>query len=167
MLAGARVASRLLVGQISAAAQASEHGHSAYATWPTTGTRCATTISPGYVEMSGMGHAAMADDPFLFFVRWAPMLFVVAGVLVVMWLSRQRMPYELQPDVLAALSDTEALPVTTIRMRPPLDCQDVDPKLLQSVLDALCSDGRAVRWYTNGFEHREPLYRRVSLPPAA
>ncbi len=46
------------------------------------------------------------DDLFLAALRYAPLLFGVAGVLVVVWLLRERLPYELQPDVLAAVSET-------------------------------------------------------------
>src|SRR5919201_2619977 len=93
--------------------------------------------------MCGMGH----DDPFLVALRFAPLLFVLAGVLVVVWLSRERLPYEREPDVLAALSETEALSPDSIRQRPPLAHQDVDVRLLLQVLDRLCCDGLAVRWY--------------------
>src|ERR1700730_8078903 len=93
--------------------------------------------------MSGMA----GDDPVLATLRYAPFLFVIIGVGLVMWLSRQRLPHELQPDVLAALSDTEALPTWTIRQRPPLMYQEVDLKTLVVVLDRLCSDGLVVRWY--------------------
>src|SRR5258708_5253451 len=87
------------------------------------------------------------DDPVLTALRYAPFLFVFVGVGLVMWLSRQRLPYELQPDVLAALSDTEALPTSTIRQRPPLAHQEIDSKTLVEVLERLCNDGLVVRWY--------------------
>jgi len=64
------------------------------------------------------------DDPVLAMLRYAPFLFVIAGVGLVIWLSRQRLPFELQPDILAALSHTEALPASTIRQRPPLAYQE-------------------------------------------
>src|SRR5438876_9757188 len=93
--------------------------------------------------MAGMG----TDDPVLAVLRYAPILFVVFGVGFVVWLSRQRLPFELQPDILAALSDTEALPTSTIRQRPPLVYQNVDLKTLAEVLERLCNDGLVVRWY--------------------
>jgi hypothetical protein len=91
--------------------------------------------------VGGMSHVG-GDDAFLTVVRYVPMLFVFAGVGVVLWLSRQRLPYELRPDVLAALSDTEALPPMLIRDRAPLAQQDVDLKLL--VCSKTCA--RMVRW---------------------
>src|SRR5437879_4862207 len=93
--------------------------------------------------MAGMG----MDDPILAVLRYAPIVFVVLGVGFVVWLARQRLPFELQPDILAALSDTEALPAWTIRQRPPLAYQDVDLKTLASVLERMCHDGLVVRWY--------------------
>jgi hypothetical protein len=113
------------------------------------------------------------DDPVLAVLRYAPFLFVIVGVGLVIWLSRQRLPYELQPDVLAALSDTEALPTSTIRQRPPLAYQNVDLKTLGLVLDRLCNDGLVVRWYEvvevtgsslikSSTGERQAVYRRVS-----
>jgi len=109
--------------------------------------------------MAGMG----TDDPLLGILRYAPILFVVLGVGFVWWLARQRLPFELQPDILAALSDTEALPTATIRQRPPLAYQDVDVKTLVSVLERMCNDGLVVRWYevVDGRD-RQAVYRRVS-----
>jgi hypothetical protein len=110
--------------------------------------------------MGGMG----SDDPFLSVVRWAPIFFVVVGALVVIWYSRQRLPDDLQPDVLAALSDTEALSASSIRRRPPLEHQDVDPRTLETVLEHLCSTGLAVRWFEavdGAASQRQVVYRRV------
>jgi hypothetical protein len=115
------------------------------------------------------------DDPVLTVLRYAPILFVVFGVGFVVWLARQRLPFELQPDILAALSDTEALPASTIRQRPPLAYQDVDIKTLASVLDGLCNDGLVVRWYevvevpasgNTSQRERQAVYRRVSADSA-
>src|SRR5438094_8960402 len=94
-------------------------------------------------DMAGMG----MDDPVLAVLRYAPIVFVFAGVGFVVWLARQRLPFELQPDILAALSDTEALPAPTIRERPPLAHQDVDVKTLAAILERMCNDGLVVRWY--------------------
>jgi hypothetical protein len=108
----------------------------------------------------------MADDPLLAVLRYAPFAFVVFGVGFVVWLARQRLPFELQPDILAALSDTEALPAATIRQRPPLSYQDVDIKTLATVLERMCTDGLVVRWYEEDVEapgrERQAVYRRVS-----
>ena len=101
------------------------------------------------------------DDAFLVFVRYAPIAFVVAGVLVVVWHSRQRLPHELEPDVLAALSDSEALTPTSIRERPPLAHQDIDLRMLEHVLDELCTSGRVVRWYERVDSERRVVYRRI------
>jgi hypothetical protein len=112
-----------------------------------------------------MGHVGhlVGDDLFLATIRYAPMLFVIAGIAVVWWLARQRLPSELQPDVLAALSDTEALSLRSIRDRSPLAHQDVDIKTLTLVLDMLCASGQAVRWYENVDSERQIVYRRVAL----
>ena len=75
------------------------------------------------------------------------------------WLARQRLPFEMQPDILAALSDTEALPTSTIRQRPPLAYQDVDVKTLASVLERLCNDGLVVRWYEDTDARPRPAGR--------
>lgn len=103
----------------------------------------------------------MTDDGVWVFVRYAPMAFVVAGGLVVWWMSRQRLPQEIQPDVLEALSETEALPSNLIRQRPPLDHQDIDPRLLETILERLCRDGLAVRWYEGVDTERQAVYRRI------
>src|SRR5712664_4226067 len=112
--------------------------------------------------MSGMG---MGDDPLLAVLRYAPIVFVVFGVGFVVWLARQRLPFELQPDILAALSDTEALPAKTILERPPLAYQNVDLKTLAAVLERMCNDGLVVRWYEDVADpgrERQAVYRRVS-----
>jgi hypothetical protein len=116
--------------------------------------------------MAGMG----SDDPLLMALRYAPILFVVVGLGLVLWLQRQRLPHEWQPDVLDALSETEALPPTAIRDRPPLAHQDLDLRTLESVLEVLCHTGQAVRWYEevaatpDGPPFRQPVYRRVAPP---
>jgi hypothetical protein len=111
--------------------------------------------------MAGMG----MDDPLMAILRYAPIVFVILGVGFVVWLARQRLPFELQPDILAALSDTEALPTSTIRQRPPLAYQDVDVKTLATVLERMCTDGLVVRWYEEVVDApgraRQAVYRRV------
>ena len=111
------------------------------------------------------------DDLWLAALRYAPLLFVLAGIAVVVWLNRQRLPDDVQPDVLAALSDTEALPAWSIRQRPPLDTQVVDLETLTLVLERLRHLGLAVRWYEvvdvpgpDGRPRRErqAVYRRVA-----
>src|SRR5437879_2746246 len=116
--------------------------------------------------MAGMG---MGDDPLLAVLRYVPILFVVLGVGFVVWLARQRLPFELQPDILAALSDTEALPAQTILERPPLAYQNVDLKTLAAVLERMCNDGLVVRWYEDkeSGRERQAVYRRVSAESAS
>jgi hypothetical protein len=117
--------------------------------------------------MAGFG----TNDPVLVALRYAPFLFVIVGIGLVLWLARQRLPNELHSDVLAALSETEALPTATIRQRPPLVYQHIDTETLVAVLDHLCRDGQVVRWYEqldppgSGAE-RQAVYRRVSAAPA-
>ena len=110
------------------------------------------------------------NDLFLAVVRYAPLLFVIAGILVVVWLSRHPLPVDLRGDVLAALSDTEALPAWAIRQRPPLAYQDVDLDTLDLVLQHLCNDGLVVRWYEavevprsgdSARRDRQAVYRRI------
>jgi hypothetical protein len=139
---------RLLVGHFLRAPPS----WAAYATWPSRN-MCASGA-----PVADMGH----DDPFLATIRFAPVLFIVAGVLMVVWLSHQRMPHEWQGDVLEAMSETEPLPPSSIRQRPPLAHQDLDAGTLQQVLEHLCHDGLAVRWYEA--DSAEPVYRRVARP---
>jgi hypothetical protein len=114
-----------------------------------------------------MGHLG-STDLLTAVIRYAPLLFVIAGLLVLAWLARQRSPQDLQPDVLAALSDTEALPPWTIRRRPPLASQDVDPETLVRILEDLRCAGLAVRWYEvvspgepDSPPERQAVYRRI------
>ena len=113
----------------------------------------------------------MGGDLVLGVIRYAPLLFAVAGVLVVVWLLRVRLPYELQPDVLAAVSETTALPASGIRQRPPLSHQDIDIRTLVVVLEDLRNAGVVVRWYevvdvpgpsNTVRRERQAVYRRVS-----
>ena len=63
------------------------------------------------------------------------------------------------------VTDSEALPTSTIRQRPPLAYQDVDIKTLAGVLERLCTDGLVVRWYEDADapgRERQAVYRRVS-----
>jgi hypothetical protein len=110
-----------------------------------------------------MGHVG-SNDLFTAVVRYFPLVFVVGGLLLLAWLARQRSPQDLQPDVLAALSDTEALPPGLIRRRPPLDTQEVDLDTLLRVLEELRCAGLAVRWYEvvpGGAAERQAVYRRI------
>jgi hypothetical protein len=116
-------------------------------------------------------HGTGGDDLVLAILRYAPLLFGVVGVVVVVWLLRERLPYELQPDVLAAVSETKALPASRIRQRPPLNYQDIDIRTLLVVLEDLRSAGVVVRWYEDVDvpgpsntvrQERQAVYRRVS-----
>jgi hypothetical protein len=111
--------------------------------------------------MTGMGHQIGSDDSFLAIVRYVPLLFVFGGLMTVWWLSRERSSQDLQPDVLAAMSETEALPVRTIRSRPPLDRLDIEVDALVRVLDELCGAGLAARWYETIDAERLIVYRRI------
>jgi hypothetical protein len=134
----------------------------AYAVWPSAGIHRALYDVPcsGGTTMGHMG----ADDALLALLRYAPLLFVFAGVLVVVWLARQPLPGDIQPDVLAALSETEALTPGVIRQRPPLAHQNIDLKLLEIALEHLCLAGQAVRWYETVGAERQVVYRRVGAP---
>jgi hypothetical protein len=94
------------------------------------------------------------QDVLLFILRYAPLLFVIAGALVLWWLTRQRFPADVQPQVLAALSETEALPVRILRER-----LDIDLATLEKVLDDLRLAGLVVRWYEPG---GSLVYRKIS-----
>jgi hypothetical protein len=114
-----------------------------------------------------VGQMSGGDDALLALVRYAPLLYVFAGVGVVLWLARQRLPCEIQPEVLAALSETEALTPRVILERPPLAYQNVDLKLLEIALEQLCSAGQVVRWYEYVGSERQVVYRRVAAPMAS
>src|SRR5262245_45217306 len=94
-----------------------------------------------------MGHHVGSEDAFMSIVRFAPLVFIFGGLMAVWWLSRERSSDELQPDVLAAMSEAEALPAREIRARPPLDRTNIEVDALVRVLDELCRAGLAVRWY--------------------
>jgi hypothetical protein len=83
-----------------------------------------------------------SPDWLLFILRYAPLLFVIAGAVVLWWLARQRFPADVQPQVLAALSETEALPAKAIR-----DRLDIDLPTLERALDELRMAGLIVRWF--------------------
>jgi hypothetical protein len=107
------------------------------------------------------------NDPLLIVLRYVPIAFVIAGVLLVLWLSGQRLPHEWHNDVLDALSESEPLGLSAIRNRPPLAHQELDLRTLEQVLDHLCHSGQAVRWFEPvgpADPRREPVYRRVGQP---
>ena len=100
-----------------------------------------------------------SNDLLLALMRYAPLIFVLAGILVVAWLSRQRSPHDLRNEVLAALSETEVCSVKQLRSRmPSLDC---DTDTLERILDELRGAGLVVRWYETIEAERQLVYRRV------
>jgi hypothetical protein len=103
-------------------------------------------------------------DLWLAFMRYAPLLFVIAGILVLAWLTRQRGPVELHNDVLAALSETEVLSALQLRQRM---AQDVDVATLERILDELRTAGLVVRWYETIEAERQLVYRRVRVQTAS
>ena len=110
----------------------------------------------------------MDDDPLLAVLRLFPFVFAAAGVALVAWMARARLPTDLEQDVLAALSETEALSVTELCRRAPLAGTGADPDTVTVVLVHLCQSGLVVRWYAEalrngqtGSQHRQPVYRRV------
>lgn len=104
--------------------------------------------------------AVGSGDLQLAFLRYAPLLFVFAGILVVAWMSRQRSPQELRSEVLAALSETEVLSAQQVRGRLP--GAEVDTDTLQRILEELRTAGQVVRWYETVGAERELVYRRIS-----
>jgi hypothetical protein len=110
-------------------------------------------------------HLAVSDDLLLALVRYAPLVFVVGGLLLVAWLAREGAVTDLQPDVLAALSETEALPPGRIRGRLPPERQAVDPEMLLNVLEDLRRAGLVVRWFEPAAAdapERHAVYRRLT-----
>jgi hypothetical protein len=95
-----------------------------------------------------------------------PFVLIAIGLGFVWSTSRVRLPADLEADVLAALSDLEALPVSAICRRPPLAESEPDPATVRFVLEHLRRSGRAVRWYADvdSRGHRLALYRRVAQP---
>lgn len=77
-----------------------------------------------------------------------PVILIGLSLLVLGWSSRWlRLPDDLEPLVLAALSDTEALPSWELRKRSPLAERDVDVGMVIYVLERLRAKGLVVRWY--------------------
>ncbi len=111
-----------------------------------------------------MGSDHGANDLLLALMRYAPLLFVVAGILVVGWLARQRSPTEIRTEVLDALSDTEVLSLSQLRHRLTTP---VDLETLARVLDELRTAGLVVRWYETIEAERQLVYRRVRVQTAS
>jgi hypothetical protein len=109
----------------------------------------------------------MDDHVIGLVLRTFPFVIIGGGMLMVGWLLRTRLASEIETEVLAALSDTEALPVSVIRQRAPLAGLQVDINTLRVALENLCRDGRVVRWYDgDGHGPAQPVYRRISRPGA-
>jgi hypothetical protein len=100
-------------------------------------------------------------------LRSLPFAIFGGGLLVVGWLLRTRLASEIEDEVLAALSETEALPPSVIRQRAPLASLQVDINTLVVALENLRREGRVTRWYDRaGQGPAQPLYRRISRPGA-
>ena len=105
-----------------------------------------------------------SNDLLLALMRYAPLVFVVAGILVVAWLARQRPVAELRAEVLDALSDTEVLSLAQLRRKLPTA---VDAETLARILDELRTAGLVVRWYETVETERQLVYRRIRLQTAS
>jgi hypothetical protein len=125
---------------------------------------CAADAPKAY-DRRRVGLDPGTNDLLLAFMRYAPLLFVFAGILVVAWLSRQRSAQELQSEVLAALSDTEVMSARALRSR--LSTADCDMATLERILEELRLAGLVVRWYETVEAERELVYRRVTTPTAS
>ena len=104
----------------------------------------------------------MDDQGVGLVLRAFPFVIIGAGMLLVGWLLRTRLPSEIESEVLAALSDTEALPISVIRQRAPLASLQVDLHTVSVVLENLRREGLVARWYDpSARTPAEPVYRRI------
>jgi hypothetical protein len=101
------------------------------------------------------------DDLLFSFATIFPFLLTLSGLGFIWYSSRMRTPGDVEADVLAALSEHDALPVSLICERPPLAGKALDPDVVHFTLELLRRKGRAVRWYAH--EHQdEVVYRRIA-----
>jgi hypothetical protein len=98
-------------------------------------------------------------DPLLAIATLFPMLLGAAGIGFICYSCHDRTPADVEADVLAALSEREALPIALICRRPPLAGQAVDPNVVHLTLEHLRRTRRAVRWYE---AEQQAIYRRVT-----
>jgi hypothetical protein len=101
------------------------------------------------------------DDPLFSFAAIFPFLLAVCGLGFIWYSSRLRTPADVEADVLAALSEHDALPLATICRRPPLAGQPLDPDVVHFTLEHLRLKGRAVRWRAAEHQH-QVVYRRIA-----
>ncbi len=99
-------------------------------------------------------------------LRFFPLLFFAFGVGFLGWVRRHPLPGDLQPDVLAATSQTEALPAWSVFERLPAHVHAADVAAVDSALEGLRERGLVVRWYEEvalpgGGVQRQAVYRRV------
>src|SRR6185503_20864807 len=101
------------------------------------------------------------DDLLLEFASLFPLLLAAVGIGFIFYVNHMRTPAEVEQDVLAAVSEHDALPITMICQRPPLAGQSLDPSLVHFTLEQLRRRGRLVRWYSR--EHADQaVYRRIA-----
>jgi hypothetical protein len=100
------------------------------------------------------------DDLLFTFATFFPFLLALCGVGFIWYSSRLRTPADMEADVLAALSEHDALPVSLICKRPPLAGQPLDPDVVHFTLEHLRRQGRLVRWYAD--QHEQVVYRRIA-----
>jgi hypothetical protein len=101
------------------------------------------------------------DDLLLLIAALFPPVLAVIGVGYIWYASRIRTPADVEADVLAALSERDALPIKMICNRPPLAGQPLDPSVVHFTLEHLRRKGRLVRWYSSDHDD-EVVYRRIA-----
>src|SRR5215216_4767531 len=99
------------------------------------------------------------DDLVFFIAALCPPLLAAFGVGFIWHLGRIRTPADVAQDVLAAVSDRDALPIQLICERPPLAGQPLDPRVVRFTLEHLRRNGRLVRSYSREHED-QAVYRR-------
>jgi hypothetical protein len=103
------------------------------------------------------------DDPLLAIAAVFPLALAGVGLGFTWYSWRTPTPADVESDVLAALSVSEALPIALICRRPPLAGTRVHPDVVRFTLEHLRRSGRAVRWYAGDLDQtREAVYRRVA-----
>jgi hypothetical protein len=98
------------------------------------------------------------DDLLTIVAALFPPVLAVLGVGYIWYASRIRTPADVEQDVLAALSERDALPIAVICNRPPLAGQPVDPAVVHFTLEHLRRRGRLVRWADGD----QTVYRRIA-----
>jgi|SRR5215831_1423197 hypothetical protein len=101
------------------------------------------------------------DDLLFFLAAFFPPLLAATGVGFVWHVARMRTPADVEQDVLAAVSERDALPIALICKRPPLAGRPLDPRVVHFTLEQLRREGRLVRWYSHEHED-QAVYRRIA-----